>query len=644
MKLVQMRLSNFQSYGKNATTINLDDITFFIGSNGTGKTAVMQALARMFSVDSSRRKIRRTDFHVSASETKEDAPDTRDLWIEAIFEFPEAADEEGLHASIPANFAHMELEDAEGPPRVVFRLEAELDEDGEIEEIFTFVISADEDGDPIEQKRVQKQDRNAVQVHYLPARRDPADQISYAANSMLGRVLRAAVWNTEKEAIAGLTATISNTLSGNAAVSGVGTHLASYWSSLHKGSFYASPSLSFERSEIEGLLRHLSVGFTPGHHEEFVDFSRLSDGQQSLLYVSLVLAVQEIGRKVLSGELSKAYNVDKLRPAIFTLIAVEEPENSLSPHYLGRIVKALTTFSASKDAQSVVATHAPSMLKRVAPENIRYLRLNSSRETIVKTITMPKDGTDAYKYVREAVQAFPELYFSRLVIFGEGDSEEIVLPRLLQANGLDDEEASISVVPLGGRHVNHFWRLTHALGIPHVTLLDLDLGRYQGGWGRVKYVADQLLKFPPKDSKLAQNHIDKLEKWNGPKKILEHGDGWLKYLESVGVFFSSPLDLDFMMILHFPEAYDVDMSVAEVPDEDTIAAVLGKKHGDSMQYSEDERAYFDDYHRRFKLGSKPAWHLKALASQEDAALKAATPDVLERMFKVIKEKLKELPE
>ena len=30
------------------------------------------------------------------------------------------------------------------------------------------------------------------------------------------------------------------------------------------------------------------------------------------------------------------------------------------------------------------------------------------------------------------------------------------------------------MVPLGGRHVNHFWRLVHDLAIPHLTLLDLN--------------------------------------------------------------------------------------------------------------------------------------------------------------------------
>ncbi len=153
--------------------------------------------------------------------------------------------------------------------------------------------------------------------------------------------------------------------------------------------------------------------------------------------------------------------------------------------------------SGDEDAQAIVSTHSPSVVKRVPPEQIRYLKLNAKRATVVNTIQMPAKTDEAHKFVREAVQAYPELYFSRLVILGEGDSEEVVIPRLLEAGGIGDDESSIVVVPLGGRHVNHFWRLLNALGIPHVTLLDLDLGRHQGGWGRVKYAANQLLLYLP---------------------------------------------------------------------------------------------------------------------------------------------------
>jgi putative ATP-dependent endonuclease of the OLD family len=175
----------------------------------------------------------------------------------------------------------------------------------------------------------------------------------------------------------------------------------------------------------------------------------------------------------------------------------------------------------------------------------------------------------------------------------------------------------------------------------------LDLGRHQGGWGRVRYAIQQLLKFPTIESDLSEDHVKGLPKWGADAVLLDSKEwpGWQKFLESAGVFFSAPLDLDFAMLLKFPAAYGVDDLVGPEPAGDnTVAAVLGKEHGDVDQYSDDEREYFATYHRCFKLGSKPAAHLSALAKLEDAALVAGMPESIGRMLDMVKAMLAKLPE
>lgn len=646
MKLTQLRVSNFQSFGPVPTTLTLDAMAFVLGPNGSGKTAVLQSLSRMFGMDPSSRRIRGTDFHVNAATLATGTITPSKLWLEAQFEFPELMTKTKKKLpTIPGNFAHMQLVTADGVPRMRIRLTAQIDEEGDIEESLVYVIEADAVGEPTKTSIVSKLDRNSIQVHYLPARRNPADHISYAANSLLGRALRAADWQGEHKAVAELTREISEKLAANDAVTGLGQHIGATWKALHKGTYYTSPALSFARNELDNLLRHLTIGFTPGAEEHLVDFSRLSDGQQSLLYVSLVLSVQAIGREVLAGE-RDGFDLAKLRPAIFTLVAMEEPENSLSPHYLGRVIKSLTEFSTHHDAQAIVATHAPALLRRVPPEAIRYLRLNGQRQTAVRSIILPPVADDAHKFVREAVQAFPEVYFSRLVILGEGDSEEIVLPRLLQAHGLAEDDTSIVVAPLGGRHVNHFWRLLNGLEIPYVTLLDLDLARYQGGWGRVKYAARQILALGTPIQNLTEAAIDGLPAWNSTDNVLtsETGKAWLDWLEGRGVFFSAPLDLDFTMLLSFDVAYGVKADELEAPDEATLKAVLGKKRHGEGQYSPTRQKYFSAYHRRFKLGSKPSEHLQAMAELEDQEMVDEVPQRMGRLIEAVQKKLEGLPE
>lgn len=104
MKLDKLRISHFQSYGSTPTELSFDDLTFLIGPNGSGKTAALQALCRMFAFDPSLRRIKKSDFHVPCNETEH--PEERTLWIEADFLFPELH-EEADSTTVPPHFAHM---------------------------------------------------------------------------------------------------------------------------------------------------------------------------------------------------------------------------------------------------------------------------------------------------------------------------------------------------------------------------------------------------------------------------------------------------------------------------------------------------------------------------------------------------------
>ena len=173
----------------------------------------------------------------------------------------------------------------------------------------------------------------------------------------------------------------------------------------------------------------------------------------------------------------------------------------------------------------------------------------------------------------------------------------------------------------------------------------MDLARWQGGWGRVRYAAQQLVNYSI-DDRLTQALVDTIPKWNAADRLLQDKKGWLNYLERQGVFFSSPLDLDLMMIEAFPEAYAIDAALDLVaPDADLAKAVFGKKHDVfADQYTAEQQQLFDAYHDRFKLGSKPSNHVKALAVLEDVALMANVPAVLSRMISLVETKLEALPE
>lgn len=641
MKLDTLRISNFQSFGQEPTAITFEDISYLIGPNGSGKTSTLQAISRLFGFDPSLRRILKSDFHINQNE--ETPPLERNLWIEANFLFPELLND-GEHSTIPEFFNQMRLDVGEEIPRIRYRLTASMGINGDIEENLYYILDVDENNEPVTKTLVPRSDRNQIQAHYLPARRDPSNQIGFGTNALLGRLLRSIDWDAERASINLLSEQINSCITGNSSISTLCTKLDESWNYLHTGKFFTRPQLSFGNSEIEALLKHMSISFSPGHGEKNVDYSRLSDGQKSMLYLSLVLSSITLNRDVISGE-ETVFDIDKLNPPVFSLILIEEPENSLSPHYLGRISNVLKKL-LDKDTQALIATHAPSILRRVAPEKIRFLRLNSeSRSTNIRTITLPEKVDEAHKFVREAVQAFPEIYFARLVVLGEGDSEEIVLPKLFDALELAVDESAICITPLGGRHVNHFWRLLSALDIPYVTLLDLDVARNQGGWGRIKNANDNLIKFEP--TKVLPASWP-LPKWNDDAApILSHHFyenctvSIFDAMEERNIYFSTPLDLDFAMLEAYPEAYKV---IPEPPTKTTINRVLGDSHHCSDQYDIKQKALFETYKSYFKNGSKPANHIEGLANISDENLIKNMPESYRRLGLKIKQMLEDIPE
>jgi putative ATP-dependent endonuclease of OLD family len=300
-------------------------------------------------------------------------------------------------------------------------------------------------------------------------------------------------------------------------------------------------------------------------------------------------------------------------------------------------------------AQAIVTSHSPAVLSRVEPEEVRYCRCDlKTRLTAVSAVDLPKDDEEAAKFVRGAMLAFPELYFARFVILGEGDSERVVLPRLAKAEGLMIDPAFVAIVPLGGRHVQHFWKLLNGLGIPHATLLDLDVGCKGGGYGRVKTAIEQLIAIGvEKNALLATSGGGVVSDTAFAKMHLRedvHLQGWADSLQKYGVFFSSPLDLDLAMLKAFPAAYAATIPPGGGPEltvEESAKAVLSK--GGLAAYDGDleyYKALFPAYRYHFLTHSKPATHLRALLNLDDEVIKRGMPACLRPLIQIVKTRLR----
>ena len=682
MKLASVRIQNFRCFGSSAATIDLSgDITALVGANGSGKTALLMALSRMFGVTQRQRTIVRSDFHVPADMSPEDRTDCH-LVIDARIAFPELAEAEGPVDGIPPTFNQMIVAAPGAAPVCRIRLEAAWTDDGTaegtVEQRQYWVLTDDLEPAEESKQRLLPFDRALIQVLYVPADRDPAQEIRYAAQTGLGRIMRAISWNDEtRQAVGSASRSIGDALTAEKGIGTVNGRLQQRWTDLIDEYAASHVSLRFAQANLEQLVRDFGVSFVPGDDGRESDLTGLSDGQQSLFYLALVGAISDIEAMLVAAQQRKfadvhdqgdggagqlndnalevlGFQVERLRVPSLTILALEEPENHLAPHYLARIVHLLRGLANSGRTQAVFSSHSPAILRRVEPHEVRHFRIDvKSHTSTLSAITLPDSAEEASKYVREAIMAYPELYFAKFVILAEGPSEEIVLPQIAAARQFHVDQSFVSLVPLGGRHVNHFWRLLNGLSIPHATLLDLDAGRETGGWARIKYVCQQLLQNGRDSSTLLKfEHEGVSHELSGAdlQTLHEHSLNsidelvpWCRHLEQFGVYFSAPLDFDFAMLDKFRDAYQGvnDGSGPRIPEADSekrdlyiqsaLLSVLGNDACTDLYAGARWEDLFPWYRYLFSR-SKPATHLQALSALDGRLLSERAPAAIIRLL------------
>ncbi|HIH8800878.1 TPA: ATP-dependent endonuclease, partial [Enterobacter hormaechei] len=208
-------------------------------------------------------------------------------------------------------------------------------------------------------------------------------------------------------------------------------------------------------------------------------------------------------------------------------------------------------------------------------------------------------------------------------------------------------------------------RLLNSLKIPYITLLDLDIDRNGGGFGRMKYAVEQIITHGSSDSIYVNNSIIKIiPAWDSPNNPLSFSINYnvgkadeasrvlLSELEECNVFYSSPLDIDYSMINAFPDIYcSKDNAYSEqgpnlVPlgKENTLIDAVLKSGNTGIRYNFGD-GYLNKFlwyrYRFLSNKSKPASHLRMLSLIKDQysegeIIKKLPPELTRLLDKVVK--------
>lgn len=583
MMITKLKIKNFRCFGPEETSIELENLTTIIGSNSSGKTAILNALLKLFGRNGKERELNRSDFHVPKGKNPEEI-DKNELSIEVVIHFPELANNKTVaEKTVPDLFQRMVVDGVDDDPYVRIRLDAFWQKsnspEGDIDFSLSFITvpENEEIGESGENRSptTVNEIRSNIQMIYVPAIREPSFQLRNASGTILWRILNGINWPEDiNDQINEKIKPVNSIFDNQEGVKQVQEIISSQWKSFHRDYRYTEAKVKFTSSDLNAILNKIDIEFSPTESPKSYNIDSLGEGLRSLFYFSLVNSLLELEylsqtkyeKKVEEEKKENEKKIFNFLPPSLTILAVEEPENHIAPQLLGRVIRNVNQIAEKKNAQVILTSHSPSIVKRIDPRSIRHVRIGKENLcTKVNKILLPQESDEVYKYVKEAVTSYPEIYFARLVVLGEGDSETIIIPKAIGTLDSQFDSCGISIVPLGGRFVNHFWKLLNDLEIPFITLLDLDSERYGGGWGRIKYAIEQLLEIgnnlddickSGEIEELSESNLESMHNWSlstieDREKIMK----WVENLENYGLYYSSPLDLDFSMLKAFKDSY-----------------------------------------------------------------------------------------
>lgn len=211
--------------------------------------------------------------------------------------------------------------------------------------------------------------------------------------------------------------------------------------------------------KIRDLNKGLTIYYTDSHDSFSMEYHGMGTRSwSSLLTLKSFIAL-----------LSK--NAEKEKSVFFPVLAIEEPEAHLHPNAQKKLFGQIDAISGQK----IIATHSPYI---AATANLGQIRNFYKDETVTcgRIEIDNLEPEDIRKINRQVINTRGEIFFSKLIVFLEGETEEQALPIFAQKHfNKTPVEMGLDFVGVGG-HGNYlpFLRFAEALNIPWLIFSDAE--------------------------------------------------------------------------------------------------------------------------------------------------------------------------
>lgn len=292
-----------------------------------------------------------------------------------------------------------------------------------------------------------------IPFFYLDANRDILDDLK-SKTSFLGKILSSISYNpADKELIENLIKELNKETIERSEIL---TNLHSTLEELDTA--MDNPQNTVDITPFTKKIRDLNKGVKINYSQFSMEYHGMGTRSWSSL---LILKAFILQNKKLAEDGQVAY---------YPIIAIEEPESHLHPNAQKKLYSQINNIVGQK----IVATHSCYIAGSSKLKEVRSINRIISNIVIGKFLESDFNSEDIRKIYRQVINTRGELFFSKLVILFEGETEEQALPitikRHLNKNPI---ELGVDFIGVGGSgNYLPFIRFFEAFNVPYLIFSD----------------------------------------------------------------------------------------------------------------------------------------------------------------------------
>jgi predicted ATP-dependent endonuclease of OLD family len=448
MYLSCLRVKGFKTFDNEFTVRLNKGINVIVGENGSGKTAILDAIRLLLCEDEfNRTGITENCFH-RALNLSAKSKGADQILLKAEFKGLKEIEQIAYLPWLDAN----DVQKA----RLNVCIDNKEDYQGKFRKKYW--------GNESEMGLFEWELLNRIHCVYLPPLRDAEDKLKAYRGSRLARLLKNL--RKDEEQVHSLEIKFSRFNRDLLRDESIQKANQSIRENVQKSVgkvFGQETSIQFTEINFNRIVERLRLLFYPivGNEVDLHFFRELNEnslGLNNILYISTILAELE--------------GLDE-ENGFHKVLLIEEPEAHLHPQLQIRLFQYLQAKSKEDDIQIIVTTHSPTLAAAIDLDNIKVVTRmieNATRFTCVADCGYELSTKDFLQRWLDVTKS--NLLFAKGIIFVEGIAEALVVSELAKAvlRKLNDEageyeyfesldDYGISIINLNGIYFKHFFRL-----------------------------------------------------------------------------------------------------------------------------------------------------------------------------------------